>query len=257
MLAKTQKVSPRGLRQRNKRGSPPRRPTTGLDALGAGEELEIALIARIAVPGDEALRAKEEPGGTKTGDRPRFSARWKTVVCPRFFPIPFRAVIVRERDAEDAIAPEPRGQSPDKALAVDRLFLRAGKPGRLARHIRQERIGTQRQADRGSGEDQAVEPFARDDEDEIGLALGRREVELEPGRGLAQVLEQDSSRCTPAPCPRSAPSNSTSMRRSGKSSACIASVSAGTEPRLETRRRNMRLARIDDAPTRRSSERAI
>src|SRR5258708_8304231 len=174
-------------------------PPSGFDALGPGEELEIALVAGIAVPRDEALRALEQPGGTwRKRGRSHFSTIRKIQPDPFF-----GTVIVGERDAEDAIATEARGQSPDQALAIDRLLLRSGKPRRLARHVRLERIGAQRQADGGSGENQAAEPFAPDGEYEIGLALGRSEIELETGRGLAQVLERDQQPQHPrAPAPQ-------------------------------------------------------
>src|SRR5258706_2602193 len=121
-------------------------PPSGFDALGPREELEITLVARIAVPRDEALRSLEQPGGAwRKWGQSRFSAIRKIQPDPFF-----GTVIVGERDAEDAIAAEARRKSPDEALAIDRLLLRAGKPSRLGRNVRQERVGAERQADCGS-----------------------------------------------------------------------------------------------------------
>src|SRR5260221_1787678 len=219
-------------------------PPSGFDALGPGEELEIALVAGIAVPRDEALRALEQPGGTwRKRGRSNFSAIRK--IQPDSF---FGTVIVGERDAEDAIATEARGQAPDQALAIDRLLLRAGKPRRLARHVRQERVGAQRQADRGSGENQAAEPFTRDGEYEIGLALGRSEIELETGRGLAQVLERDQQpQHARAPAAQGAFEFGQHASQREKQRLHAFGLGRQFEPRFETRRRNMWLARIDDA----------
>jgi hypothetical protein len=144
-------------------------------------------------------------------------------------------VVVRDGDAEDAIAAQARGEPLEEALAIDRLLLRPRKPCRRARHVREERVGAKADGDGRRGELQAPELFTRDGKDEIRLALGRGEVERHARARLPAVLERKSNRCAPAPRPRATPSNSASSRRKGKSSASTPSASAGSSSRERKR----------------------
>src|SRR5205085_11949228 len=89
-------------------------------------------------------------------------------------PVLLGAMVIRERDAENTIGAEPGGQALDQSLAFDGLLARAGQPRRLARQVRQQRIGAQLERVRGRRQREASELFATDGEDEIGPALGRR-----------------------------------------------------------------------------------
>src|SRR5438309_12130382 len=71
-------------------------------------------------------------------------------------PVALRAMIVLDRDAEDAIVAEARREALDEARAVDRLLARAGKPRGVARQIAEERLGMQCNGDGRGGKRQAA-----------------------------------------------------------------------------------------------------
>src|SRR5688572_32929132 len=100
-------------------------------------------------------------------------------------------MVVGQRNAEHPLLPEPRSEALQQPLAPDRLLARSGKPCAQARRIRQQGIGAQIQRAGGRGKREASQLLACNAEDEIGLALGRGEVELETRARAAAVLEPE------------------------------------------------------------------
>src|SRR5450631_1264914 len=79
-------------------------PPPRLDSLGARDQLERALVARIALLRDEALGPMQQPRGPE-------GASHGCGATPIPGPAPFRPVVVGDRDAEHAIFSQARGET--------------------------------------------------------------------------------------------------------------------------------------------------